>query len=416
MAPLSEYTRREFLGSSARHAAGVAAGVVGLQAAAGDQAPIRVGCIGLGQQGRQWLKLLAERSDVCIVGLCDVDPRQISEALRLLPQAGHSDLLIASEHERLLERSEIEALIVATPAHWHYPLALEACAAGKDLLLEQPIGLNIAEGQAVEAAARETGRIVQTGLPQRSGSHFRSAVELIQRGELGKVIQAKGWATHKRRSLGRSIPSVPPVGVDYARWLGRAPQRPFQVSRFHQDWPYYWDYGLGELGLWGVQQLDVIRWALQLEDPLRVAAIGSQRVLGDDRETPETLQVLFEFEDVAVEWEHRQWSPRGIEGRTTGVAFYGTAGTLILDRSGWKVYDRQESLTADASELYRPHLDQFLRAVRTRELPNADIGIGRCSLELCHWAHAAYQRREQLTPADFSTVEPVHLSNPFPEA
>ena len=396
MARALDYTRRDFLGCSARNAAGVAAGVMGLGMAAGEWPPLRIGLIGLGQQGQELAQLFAARSDIRITALCDVDVRHAAAAQHSLnEQTGRRPIIVPS-HVALLAREDVDAVVIATPGHWQAPLAIAACEAGKDIYLEQPVGLTIAEGLAVEQTAMQTRRIVQTGLPQRSGSHFRSAVQTVQSGAIGQVHLARAWSVHKRRSIGSCAQSAVPAGVDYAHWLGSATPRPFQANRFHQHWPWFWDYGAGELGLWGVQLLDVCRWGLNLELPTRVVASGGLQHFRDDRETPDTLNVQFEFENLNVIWEHRQWSTRGIEGRSTGVAFYGSEGTLVVDRSGWKVYDGRESLHADASDIRSAHVADFIAAVHERRAPSADISIGQRSMAMCHLGNLAWRSGSEI--------------------
>jgi predicted dehydrogenase len=388
----SAYNRREFLGSSARNAAGVAAGVFSLGAASTRaQERVRLGVIGVGQQGRELAETLARFDDVSITVICDVDARALAVTQEELGRQLARPPVAVTAHEQVLDRTDVDAVVIATPDHWHAPMAIAACQAGKDIYLEQPVAHSVLQGEAIRHTAEETGRIVQTGLPQRSGAHFQSAVELLRRGEIGRVHLAKAWAIHRRRSIGRTATTQTPVGVDYARWLGPAPQRPFQPNRFHHNWPWFWDYGSGELGLWGVQLLDVVRWGLDLDLPRRISASGGQRCFHDDRETPDTLTVQFGYDDLDVVWEHRQWSTRGIEGRTAAAAFYGERGTLIVDRSGWKVYDGREGLYADASEIKQSHLRDWIDAVRTRGTPSAALPVGQRSMTLCHLGNIAYR-------------------------
>lgn len=384
----SEFNRRQFLGSSARNAAGVAAGMFSLGIAAGRSASpneeLRIGMIGVGQQGRELAGELSQMSGVRVTAICDVDVHALAAMQHELhDHAGHRPAIV-TDHEQLLTNRDIDAIVVATPDHWHAKMTIASCRAGKDVYLEQPVSHTVLEGREILQAAQQSGRIVQTGLPQRSGAHFQSAVELLRSGEIGRVHQARAWAVHRRRSIGKAADSAPPVGVDYERWLGPAAHRPFQANRFHQNWAWFWDYGSGELGIWGVQLLDVVRWGLNLDFPVRIAATGGQRALNDDRETPDTLAVQFEFPEVDVLWEHRQWSNRGIEGRTAAAAFYGEHGTLIVDRSGWKVYDGREGLFAQTSEIRRPHLQNWIDCIRSRRAPTADISIGERSMLMCH--------------------------------
>lgn len=395
-----ELSRRQFLGRSAANAAGVAAGMVGLaaQQAGASASAVRVGVIGVRSQGRELAAALAGMADVHVAALCDVDARvlataqqEVSEQQALVPR-------IVSDFRRILDDSRIDAVVIATPDHWHADMAVAACEAGKDVYVEQPLAHSIAEGERIVDAARRTGRIVQTGLQQRSGAHFRSAVELVRSGGIGRVRLAKAWAVHRRKSIGRHGDAPVPAGVDYRRWLGPAAERPFNANRFHHNWRWFWDYGSGELGIWGVHMLDVARWGLGVGLPLRVAASGGHLYLDDDRQAPDTLSVQYTYPDAAIHWEHRLWSNRAPEGRTAAAAFYGDNGTLIVDRGGWKVYDRRDSLTADASEQQVAHLRNFIDCIHTRRTPDADAITGQASCTLCHLGNIAYRLGREVTP------------------
>ncbi|MCA9078932.1 MAG: Gfo/Idh/MocA family oxidoreductase [Planctomycetaceae bacterium] len=393
MSSASDYTRRGFLGQSACQAAGLAAGSMGLELAAASSAaePLRVGLIGLGQQGQELAGLFASRRDVRVTALCDLDIRHAALVQHTLSDLTGNGPPIIPDAESLLDRDDVDAVVIATPGHWSAPLALTACQAGKDVYLEQPVGLSLRQGIELEQIARTTGCIMQTGLPQRSGAHFQAAMAAVQSGKIGTVQLARAWSVHRRRSIGRSAVSAAPQGIDYRNWLGPAPQRAFQANRFHQHWPWFWDYGAGELGLWGVQLLDVCRWGLELDLPRRVMATGHVTHFRDDRETPETLTVQFECDDLTVLWEHRQWSSRGVEGRPTGCAFYGTEGTLIVDRGGWKIYDGKHSLQGDAADIRHAHVADFVAAVRGQRVPAASIEIGQRSMAWAHLGNLAWR-------------------------
>ncbi|MCA8991292.1 MAG: Gfo/Idh/MocA family oxidoreductase [Planctomycetaceae bacterium] len=387
------YNRREFLNASARNAAGVAVGALGLgmSANAAEASPVRVGMIGAGNRGQELALLFAQQPGAVVTSLCDVDIRHAALLQDELRKATGARPVIVPDHEAMLSRSDVDAVVIATPDHWHARIAVEACQAGKDIYLEQPVALSIRQGEQIVAAAKQSGSLIQTGLPQRSGTHFVSAVNAIQSGAIGSIHFAKAWAVHQRRPLALQESSTPPPGVDYDRWLGPAETRPFQPSRFHQNWQWFWDYGAGELGCWGVQYLDVVRWGLNLDLPSRISASGGCLHLQDQRETPDTLTVQYEFDDVQVLWEHRQWSNHGIEGRTAGAAFYGSDGTLVIDRSGWKVYGGKQSLFEGASEIRSTHIADFLESIRTQKSPSADIETGHHSMTLCHLGNISYR-------------------------
>ncbi len=393
----AEMNRRRFLGEGARSAAGVAAaGVVGWHApaVAGKTSPadrLRVGVIGVRSQGKTLAVESAQLPGVDVVALCDVDASMRQRAARELEKAQPRVPRRFADFRHLLDDPSIDAVLIATPDHWHAAMTVLACQAGKDVYIEKPVAQTIGDGNRMLAFAEREQRVVQCGLQQRSGTHFRSAVELVRGGMIGKVRLAKAWSVHRRQPIGRKPDSAVPVGIDYDLWQGPAPERPFNAGRFHYHWRWCWDYGTGELGNWGVHLLDIARWGLGVELPDRVAATGSPRPTEQTSQTPDTLTVQYAYPDVTILWEHRLWTPHGNEGRATGTAFYGDEGTLIVDRSGWKVYDRSESLTADASELKRAHLSDFYEAVRQRTQPACDLRTGQISSTLCHLGNIAFR-------------------------
>jgi len=394
----ADCNRREFLGNSARNA--VAVGVIGLGMTTQGGGEVRVGVIGLGQQGRDLASRVCRIPGVSITAVCDVDVRAIAKTMEELRSHQSTAPVVVAAHEALLERNDVDAVIVATPDHWHADMVVSACRAGKDVYVEQPASHTIEELDAMQSAIDEHRRIVQTALPQRSGAHYRSAVEQIQSGTIGAVHLVKAWSTHKRSSIGRYAPSSVPMGVDYDRWLGAATNRPFQANRFHRHWPHFWDYGSGELGLWGVQLLDVARWGLELELPQQVTAIGGQRHFQDDRETPDTMTVHYQYPNVDVIWEHRQWTHHGIENRATATAFYGDRGTLVIDRSGWKIYDHDQQLFADASEIKTAHLQNWIDCCRTRIEPSASLKRVCSSVAMCHLGNLAFREGRAMIPGE----------------
>ncbi len=400
-APRSSVNRREFLESSAANAAGMAAGMVGLGGAAalaagrkGDRGPnehVRVGLVGVRGRGRELAAGLAELGDATVTTVCDVDGKQRDAVAREVAESFGTAPGVESDYHRLLDDPQLDAVLIATPDHWHADMTIEACKAGKDVYLEVPLTHTVAEGTAVVSAAREHGRIVQAGLQHRSGAHFQSAVELVRGGGIGNVRMARAWATHERKPIGRRRDGDQPETTDYTRWLGPAPGRAFNANRFHHNWRWFWDYGSGELGNWGVHLLDVARWGIGVGLPTRVSSTGGTLYFDDDQETPDTQTVCFDYGAAKIVWEHRQWSRRGIEGRSAGVAFYGDAGTLVVDRSGWKVFDRKDAPRSVASDCLGPHLRNFVDAIRTREKPVADAGVAHVSTTLCHLGNAAHR-------------------------
>lgn len=432
--------RREFLGSSAANAAGVAAGMVGFvggvgltQASASER--VRVAVVGVRNQGKTLAAHLAALPDAEVVAICDVDENQFAAAGKVVEEASGRPPRIERDFRRLLDDPSLDALVIATPDHWHAAMTIAACEAGKDVYVETPVSHTLAEGAEMLAAARRHARVVQTGLAQRSGSHFRTAIEFVRSGKLGAVHLAKAWTVHQRKSIGHKSDSPVPAGVDYRAWLGASPPREFNSNRFHHHWQWFWDYGSGELGNWGVHLLDVARWGLDVDWPVFVNSSGGKMHFKDDQQTPDTLFAHYEFSSRegatpveptgsatiasgqwnqrqphssddpppsprVITWEHRQWSPHGQEGRSAAVAFYGERGTLIVDRGGWKVYGMkgdQSQLTSGPSSFLEPHLRNFIDCVKSRSTPVADLETGHISSGLCHLGNLAYHARHSLS-------------------
>jgi predicted dehydrogenase len=394
-------SRRQFLDSSARNAAGMAAagvGAIGLTDAAAGLSrndPVRLGIIGLRNRGL----VLAETFDALpgarIESVCDVDPHQFAPALSKLKQA-HAPR-VETDFRRLLDRSEIDAVVVAAPDHWHFDMAEAVLAAEKDLYLEVPVTHTLEQSrELLRRHAEFPQRIVQSGLTQRSAAHFQAAIEFLRQEQLGQVHLAKAWATHRRRSIGRSRETTVPEGVDYAAWLGPVGEQPFRANRFHHHWRWSWDFGSGELGNWGVHLLDVACWGLDVGLPRRVGSMGGTFHFDDDQETPDTQQVLYDYAGKTITWEHRQWTPHANEGRSAGVAFYGEKGTLIVDRGGWKVYGRKDGASREGRDATREHCANFLKCVATREQPAANLQTAFVSSALCHLGNAAHRERREL--------------------
>lgn len=409
--------RRGFLGASAANAAGMAAaGVVGWTGAAiaksASSERLAVGVVGIRSQGKVLAEALAGLADVDVTMLCDVDEGLLPQAARGIETLqGHSPRM-ATDFRRLLDDPALDAVVIATPDHWHAPMTILACQAGKDVYVEKPVSHSLAEGPAMIAAAQHARRVVAAGLQQRSGEHFQSAIEYIASGKLGSVHLAKAWTVHQRKSIGFKKNTPPPAGVDYDLWLGPAAARPFNPNRFHYNWHWFWDYGTGELGNWGAHLLDVARWGLGVDFPTQVSAAGGKHHFHDDQETPDTLLVNYTFPGKTITWEHRLWSAHGLEGRSAAVAFCGDRGTLIVDRGGWKVYGQKESVAAGPSDLLEPHLRNFVDCVKTRGVPACSLETGHISSALCHLGNISYRigRSIRVNPATGTVVDDAAAS------
>lgn len=388
--------RRQFLNSTAKNAAGVAAGVVGLagaSAVAKDSPNERVNVAGIGirGQGKYLTTSMASLPNVNLAAICDIDENLLPRAGKSIQDAQGKAPRFETDFRKIINDKSIDAVVIATPDHWHALIAIMACQAGKDVYVEKPVSHNINEGIKMVEAARKHDCVVQSGIHQRSGSHFQSAVDYVRSGKLGKVKLAKAWTIHVRKPIGHKADSPTPSGVNYDMWLGPAAARPFNANRFHYNWHWFWDYGTGEMGNWGVHMLDIARWGMGVDLPNRVSATGGKFYFDDDQETPDTHLVNYEFDDVTITWEHRLWTNHGQEGRSAAAGFYGDKGTLVVDRGGWKVYDQAGAPTSDTSDQARTHHANFIHCIKTRETPTSDIEIGHITSALCHLGNVAYR-------------------------
>lgn len=395
-------SRRQFLDAGARNAAGVAAmgvGVVGLTSSASESevSPLRVAVVGIRNQGKQLARAFAALPGCRVSHLCDIDRNLFPTIASAIAQEQGAEPRLVDDYRRLLDDDDLDAVVVATPDHWHFPIAADALAAGKHLSLETPVTHTLDESlKLLQLSESVPDRIVQCGLSHRSSAHFQSAIAFLQSGELGPVRLAKAWTTHRRRSIGTSLETPVPEGVDYATWLGPVGERPFHANRFHYHWRWFWEFGSGELGNWGVPLLDVARWGLGVETPSRVSSVGGKFHFDDEQETPDTQQVLYDFGNATITWEHRQWSHHGNEGRSAGVAFYGERGTLIVDRGGWKIYGLKDGPSQEGRDDLSAHCANFLHAIRTQTPPVADLTAGHLASQLCHLGNQAHREGREV--------------------
>jgi predicted dehydrogenase len=380
--------RRHFL-----HAAASTAALTALTATGAADKPnekIRLAFIGVRGRGRQLISGFAPFDDVEIVCVCDPDANVVPAAIKAMQPWQKHEPKVEKDIRKVLENRDVNAVVVATPDHWHALATVWACQAGKHVYVEKPISHNLVEGRRMVDAARKYERVVQVGTQRRSAEYLVKAAEFIRSGKLGKVPFARTWIAGNRPNIGKKDDAQVPAGVDYDLWLGPAPERPFNPNRFHYNWHWFWDYGTGELGNNGIHGLDTIRWLLNLDAPERITCGGGKYFYDDDQQTPDTQIATFDFASTAVTWEHRIWSKTGIEGEGYGVTLYGEKGTLVIDHKGWHVIDGVEA-SEPQSAFDRGHLRNFLDCVKDGKRPNADIEEGHRSTRLCHLGNIAYR-------------------------
>ncbi len=378
--------RRSFLGTAA---AGLAA--TRARVAAADK--VNIGMIGVGGRGRGLLGVYARLPDVNVTHLCDADQASLERAGQVIANAGGPKPKTTNDMRYLFDDNAVDAVVVATPDHWHAPATILACEAGKDVYVEKPASHNIREGRLMVDAARHNKRIVQVGTQSRSRPSTLKAMEIVKSGQIGNVIMAKAWDVQLRDNIGHKENSPVPDGVDYDTWLGPAPWIPFNENRFHYKWHWHWHFGTGDAGNDGAHQIDIARWALGVDYPTSAKGMGGKIFFDDDQQTPDTMNVTFDYGGKALIWEMRIWNPYGMDGQENGVAVYGSEATIQIGRWnrrwGYKLFDRAGKLVEhnDADDEADDHMRNFTDCIRTRKLPNADISIGHLSALHCHLAN-----------------------------
>ena len=399
---MKSVTRREFMNVSVAGAATVSSlAATARRVSANDRVVAAV--IGLRGMGRVHVSRLVEVPDAVCATLCDVDQSMLERESKKVHDATGQSPKLVKDFRHVLDDPSIDAVVIATPHHWHVPMAVRALRAGKDVYLEKPGSHVFREGRVLVDTVEETGRIVQHGTQMRSSRVTAKARELLDAGVIGEVKMSKAWnkQRHKHR---KAVPDAPvPAGVDYDMWLGPAPKRPFNPNRFHGYWNWYRDYGNGDIGGDGIHDLDMAHFGLAPQThPVRITAHGSRvHVEGVEREFPDNMMVAYHFaEGKVLIYEDRAWTPYGSFGVDSGNAFYGTEGFMVFSRRGFfQVYlgrKEEKGPSMGVGDAVRDrgkgtHLSNFLDCVRTRNQPLAPALQVHRSCALVHLGEVAYR-------------------------
>jgi predicted dehydrogenase len=401
--------RRDFL-------SGTAAAALASQLAAQEKTnvspndKIAVCVMGVRGRGGSLLSTFASLPDVEVRYVCDIDETVLQQRIAGLAKSTAHKPQAIKDYRAALDDKSLDAIVNGGPDHWHALPTIHACQAKKDVYVEKPDGHNIVEGQTMVAAMKKHERVVQMGTQMRSAPHLLAAMEYLQTGALGKVRFAKAWESGRQGAITAVPDGDPPKGVDYDRWLGGAPLRKFNARRFHGNWRWFFDYGTGDLGNDGVHRLDVARWALETAlaakqqtlpaVPTRVSALGGKYYFDDVQEWPDTLQVTFDYEGLALlNYEMRIWTGYPLYDEPEGSLVYGDAGSMILGNTRWRAFDAKGKLIKEQAGNYDDgsHARNFLDCMRTRAKPAADLAtVGHPSSLLCHLGNAAWRARRTL--------------------
>lgn len=370
---------------------------------------IRAGLIGCGGRGRYVAGTMSKVPGVEFTAFCDVHDDTASRARELLGAGGRT----FNDFRKLLELNDLEAVLIATPDHWHAIATILACEAGKHVYVEKPLGHSIREGRAMVNAARRYKRTVQVGTQQRSATHFPEVARIIQSGDLGKVHLVRVWNFFNMfpNGIGREPDGPVPPGLDWDMYCGPAPLVPYNRKRFQVTYRWFWDYAGGTITDFGNHRFDTVHQVMGVNRPvpLKVAASGGRFALDDAGEMPDVLQVTYEYPSFVMNYETctisahglggrtagmKYYNARGAEDRPHGMAFYGTKGALFADRIGFEIYpdrdgiERRTHNTTDATPL---HTKNFIECLRDQKPSPADVEIGHWGTTIAHLGNIAYK-------------------------
>ena len=402
-------SRRKFLGELGRRAAGFGVGLAAAQGImrstsraqeTGKLPPserLVLGFIGLGGKGTGHLRSFVNMPECSVAAVCDVHKQRRERAAEIVARAG-GKAAAYDDFRRVIERADIDAVVIATPDHWHALPMVCACEAGKDVYVEKPLALTIAEGQKMVQAARRYNRVVQVGTQQRAGNHFRHCVELLRSGRLGQIKFCRTWFG-ARSGGGWPADEPPPPELNWDLWLGPAPYVPYNPARFF-NFRMFWDYSGGMLTDWGTHLIDIIQWGTGEDAPIYIEARGSY---ADDGiyEVPATMEVVYTYRTFTMIWTQPPPDPLPLGRPGHGMYFEGTKGRLFVDRRGYIVEPEeldQEPLGPNDFHLPRvpSHTAEWVECVKTRKRPTSDIAVGHRSTSTPHLGNIAFRLGRKL--------------------
>jgi predicted dehydrogenase len=376
---------------------------------------VTLALLGVGGRGSQLIRDFAKRGDVDIAYLCDPDARRGPALAAELSRTLSAPPKVVADFRQVLQDKSVDAVVVATPDHWHAPLTVFACQAGKHVYVEKPASLTPWEGRKMVEAARKYNRVVQTGTQGRSAPYVHAARDYIAAGKLGRISYVKVFNMKSGGPLKLPADSDAPKELNWDMWLGQAPKRNYNPGRCHGGWYYFWDYCGGDTGNDASHQLDIARFLIGKDYPTKVSGIGGRLAFPhSDGDVHDTQSVTFDFGDLLMTYELTQWAPymdkiaQDIRDSdmfpswptcATRIEVYGDKAMMYLGRhgGGWQVFGKAKTQSRPAELIDQmpgrvpdiPHKEDFLNAIRNNRKPNADIEEGHRSAILSHLANAA---------------------------
>jgi predicted dehydrogenase len=414
-------TRREFLDTLAVGAAGIAISNTAKSYGQimGSNERLNFAVIGLNSRAYAHLSSLkANQAAARIAYVCDVETNIMAKFAAATEKMMGAAPKTNQDFRKVLELKEIDAITIATPDHWHAPLAILGLQAGKHVYVEKPCSHNPAEGALLVRAQQKYGKLVQMGTQQRSSPHTIEIVEKIHNGLIGRAYFAKAWYNNTRKSIGYGKDAPVPATLDWNLWQGPAPRQPYKDNVQPYNWHWFRIWGTGETLNNGTHEVDVCRWALGVDFPNRVTASGGRYAFTDDWQFYDTLVTSFEYDDKMLSWENTCCNGMRYFNRGRGSLIEGTTGTVMVDRDGYEIYDLKgkktdefkiasngQTSTADlvgADSMTDAHFANFIAGIRTGAKLNAPVSVGNVAVTMLQLSNIAWEvnRELNLDPTD----------------
>jgi predicted dehydrogenase len=405
--------RREFLDALAVGAAGLAirANAKSYGQILGSNSRLNFAVIGLNSRGYAHLSALqANKATACITHVCDVDSNTMDKFAATTTQAMGEAPAKEKDFRKILAQKDVDAISIASPDHWHTPMAIAGLQAGKHVYVEKPCSHDPAEGALLVEAQKKYAKVVQMGTQQRSSPHTIEVVGKIHEGLIGRAYYAKAWYSNTRKSIGFGKPAPVPPQLDWELWQGPAPRRAYTDNIQPYNWHWFRTYGTGEALNNGTHEVDVCRWALDVDYPQRITSTGGRYQFKDDWQFYDTLVTSFAYPDKMISWEGKSCQGMKFYNRDRGAAIMGTTGTVVVDRDGYEVYDLNGKKTSEfktgkmtsssdlrgADSMTDAHFKNFIEAIRSGEKLNAPIAVGNVSVTMLQLSNIAWEVNREL--------------------
>jgi predicted dehydrogenase len=406
-------TRREFLDTLATGAAGLAitSSARSYGQIMGSNDRLNFAVIGLNSRAYAHLSALHTNKDAARIGyVCDVDSNILSKFSAATEKQMGAAPKCEKDFRKVLEKTDVDAITIATPDHWHAPMAILGLQAGKHVYVEKPCSHNPAEGVLLVKAQQKYNKLVQMGTQQRSSPHTIEIVQKIHDGVIGRAYYAKAWYTNGRKTIGEGKPAPVPAQLDWDLWQGPAPRQPYKDNVQPYNWHWFKIWGTGETLNNGTHEIDVCRWALDVDYPSRITASGGRYAFKDDWQFYDTINTSFEYEDKCISWECTCCNHMPHFNRDRGSIIQGMTGTVLVDRDGYEIYDLKGKKTSEfkvggqtssgdlvgADSMTDLHFANFIAGVRKGEKLNAPVAIGNVAVTMLQLSNIAWEMKRDL--------------------